>query len=187
MWSRPMITINLMPRLADQESSTRTTVNGQLGVGGAVLFLVLLGCWWWSTALLQERDDLVEQKNAKEQMLTTVGSGSRNDEIEEKRRVLRARSQLLAGNHAEKFLSVRVLDEISRSLDPLGLWLVALSIDEREVSIEGRALTRSAVSQFVKALEETSIFGEVKRLELRPQNMRAESLHQFVFIFTTES
>ena len=84
-------------------------------------------------------------------------------------------------------LPIVVFDEISKGLNPLGLWLEALTIERNEVSIQGFALTRRDVAKFIRNLETSSIFGALIRMETDSRHVHGEDIQQFTVQFTTES
>jgi type IV pilus assembly protein PilN len=72
-----------------------------------------------------------------------------------------------------------VLDYVSRSLEPLKLWLVRLSIKGNTVEVEGRALTNDDVVEFVNNLRRTDYFTNIDLQESRSALESQLSVYQF--------
>ncbi|MGB0910864.1 MAG: PilN domain-containing protein [Nitrospirales bacterium] len=84
-------------------------------------------------------------------------------------------------------MPIAVLDEVSSSLEPLELWLLTLSIDQPDVSIEGVALSSTDVSKFIGNLEDSSMFGQLIRMETHSRRIQGEGVQHFTLQFTTAS
>ncbi|GJL64655.1 MAG: hypothetical protein NPIRA04_33090 [Nitrospirales bacterium] len=123
-------------------------------------------------------------------MLSSMTVNTQNGEklLEAKGRQdrLMAHAQLLVKNSNQRNFPIFILDEISRGLEPLGLWLLALSIEGDDVSIEGNALSHKAVGEFIQRLEESTMFGRLVRMETQPHTIHEDHVMQkFSLQFTT--
>ena len=182
-----MITINLLPHHPRPTHRAGVMDVAQVAIGAGVLCLVIMTCLFWGVALFQERDALLQEKFSKEQELTRViKNNNKGQQLRAKQAMMISQTPYLPGSGG-KFLPVQVLDEISRSIDPLEVWLIGLSLDGPDVSIEGRALSRGDVTQFIRNLEEASIFGHLIRMETQPQKNNGRVLQQFSFQFALKS
>jgi type IV pilus assembly protein PilN len=72
-----------------------------------------------------------------------------------------------------------VLDYVSRSLEPLKLWLVRLSIKGNNVEVEGRAMTNDDVVEFVNSLRQTDYFSSILLRESRAGTEGKVNVYQF--------
>jgi len=183
-----MIKINLIPHGPRLQHQKQTMLWAQVGVAVGMVCLTLAGCWIWGSTLLQHRDDLIREKNSKEHELEVIVKENHEAEILKEQQNLLLESVHFPPRHRDdkKILPIAILDEISKSLEPLELWLVALSINQQDVSIEGQALSRKDVRQFIGILEENSIFGQLSRMETQPQHSRGKVIQQFSLQFTTQ-
>ncbi len=185
-----MITINLLPsRASRQQRKKRSKIRAQLVIGVGVMLLSATICWVWGVFLLQQRDDLQKEKNSIEHMLAAVVTNNQTDEsFRERQGQLRAYVEFLTRNDEEKYFSVFALDEISKSLEPLGVWLIALSVDQQDVVIEGKALSRKDIGRFIENIEESEVFGKLVKMETQLHGIiRGEVIRKFSLQFTTQT
>ena len=157
-----------------------------LGVGMVLLTVIL--CWTWRNALVHERNHMHELKISHERVLSSMMD--KKEKLQRMRDISdqhQARAQLLEPTVQQKLFPVMTLDEISRSLSPLDVWLTALSIDQQQVSIEGKSLSRTDIHKFVENLEQSAIFASLTRLHIQPlPSIETEGLQQFSFEFQAQ-
>ena len=95
-----------------------------------------------------------------------------------------ARASFLSEKWQQKLFPVIALDEVSRGIDSLDIWLTALSVDQKEVVIEGKAFSREGIDTFVDNLEQSSVFESLIKMQIQPlPSADAENMHQFIFHF----
>jgi len=186
-----MITINLLPRRPLPMRRESVDLYRPLVLGILAVLLSGTVCWGWGSSLLERRDLMRQKKNFKEQMLSSMIANTQNGEklleAQDRQGRLMAHAQFLAKNNKQRNLPILILDEISRSLESLDLWLLALSIEGNDVSIEGNALSHKAVGQFIQSLEESTMFGRLVRMETQPHTLHEDHVTQkFSLQFTTQ-
>ncbi len=183
-----MIKINLLPHCYRPQPERYSGVRMQLAIGVGVLSTCFLVSCVWAAALFQTRDVLLQEHTARGSELMRVLEGNHKEPNRKKIHdplITEVYSRMLQGD--QHSLPIVVFDEISKSLEPLELWLVALTIEHNEVSIEGLALSRGDIAKFIRNLETSSIFGELIRMETDSRHIHGEDIQQFTFQFTVES
>jgi type IV pilus assembly protein PilN len=158
-----MTRINLISQV--KEKPRRRAVAGIVGSGQKItvactLILALaalaIGWWFWSLRKEQARlaDDIVtaEQETARLQTLIVQVR-----QYEERKAQLQQRVTLIEQLRRGQSSPVHVLDAISRSVPDL-LWLTQLDQKGADVTIEGRCMTLTAVSDFVDSLGRSGWF-----------------------------
>lgn len=159
-----MIKINLLH--ADRSRAKKKTLaipTGQRLTIGCTLILVvtlaLIGWRYWS--LNRESARLDAEITAAQQETVRLHSVIQQvQQFEQRRAQLQERVGLIEKLRKEQTGPVHMLDQISRAL-PQMLWLTELKQTEKvagEVTIDGRCITLTALSDFVKNLEDSGYF-----------------------------
>lgn len=157
-------------------------IHVQLVWGIGVILLTLILCWAWRDTLMSERDHLRQIKKSQEQTLATMMA--KREEIGNSLNRHPARASFLSEKWQQKLFPVIALDEVSRGIDSLDIWLTALSVDQKEVVIEGKAFSREGIDTFVDNLEQSSVFESLIKMQIQPlPSADAENMHQFIFHF----
>lgn len=156
-----MIRINL---LATERRDTKAVSRGfQAGqkmtvVGSLILVLAVVGIGWRYWALGQqqaamERDMALARRE--EQRLSEILK--QVQEFELRRQQLEARVALIDELRKGQTAPVHMIDQISRAL-PEMTWLTSLRQDGYNVTVEGRCLTLTSLSDYVGNLEASRYF-----------------------------
>ncbi len=183
-----MIKINLLPHFSPSQSHGPLSLQIQVAIGIGVLCVSLIVCWIWGDFLFERRDLLVEEKQSKSRKLMALVEANRQGENLKKRQdLLLAKTHSLTVHNEQHAMPIAVLDKVSNSLEPLELWLLTLSIDQPDVSIEGLAVSSTDVSTFIGNLEDSSIFGKLIRMETHPRHLHGSAVQHFTIKFTTAS
>lgn len=155
-----MIRINLLAvdrervrRRAGLDLAQRVTILGSLILLMAAL---VIGWWWWT---LRQRVARLEQDIAAAQQETVrlqsvLGEVQR---LETRRAQFQQRVKLIEELRRGQGAAVRLLDQVSRSV-PDRLWLTELRQQDSSVTIQGRAISLTALSDFVANLESSGYF-----------------------------
>ena len=77
-----------------------------------------------------------------------------------------------------------LLDSISRSVNPLSLWLLRLELDETNVEIQGRGLRGRDIQSFVDSLERTTIWEKLLVIEMDKESYQGVPVYRFGLRFT---
>lgn len=153
-----MITINLLPVKASrrQDQVKREIVLSGLGLGALVL--VCTGVYVVVSAEVNElKAQNAELQKDIDNLKTIV---ARVDEIDELKKDLEKKLDVIAGLKAKKQGPVRMLDELSDAT-PEKLSLTSLRENNRRVDINGVAVSHEVISQFLSNLERSDWFEDV--------------------------
>jgi type IV pilus assembly protein PilN len=157
-----MIRINLLapgqPRAARSAATLRPGQKAGL-LCGLLLAGTALGLGWWAWSLSGESarlaDELVTAERETGRLQTLI---QQVEQFERQRQQLQQRVSLIEELRKDQAGPVRLLDEISRAL-PEMLWLTQMKQEAAgEVTIEGRCLALTALSDFVGNLEQSRYF-----------------------------
>ncbi|WP_447973028.1 PilN domain-containing protein [Nitrospira sp. Kam-Ns4a] len=175
-----MIRINLLPGPRAKAVRAQQDVRIQAASAAGLVVLVLGGCLVYSWALGSERDVLEkEEADKKEQVKVLQRKVKQVQDYERKRQQLEEKNKIIERLEKERGGPVLVLDHVSRSLEPLKLWLVRLSVKGKDVELEGKALTTNDIVEFVNNLRRTDYFSSVRLIESRAGFEGQVGLYQF--------
>ena len=156
-----MIRINL---LATERKAAKAAAPGfQAGqkitvIGSLILVLVAAGIGWRYWALGQQQATLernIEAATREEQRLATILKEVQ--EFEARKIRLEARVALIDELRKGQNAPVHMVDQISRAL-PEMTWLVAMQQNGFDITLQGRCLTLTSLSDFVGNLEASRYF-----------------------------
>ncbi|MCX6544170.1 MAG: PilN domain-containing protein [Acidobacteria bacterium] len=159
-----MIHINLLS--PDHERPKRRTAISSFDASGQkvtvactlILALAGVGVAWWYWSLQQESnrlaDMLVSAQQESERLRTNI---LQVQKFEEQRAQLQQRVTLIEQLRRGQSGPVHMLDQISRSL-PEQLWLTQLDQKGADLTIEGRCVALTSLSDFVGNLERSGWF-----------------------------
>lgn len=155
-----MIRINLLAVERERAKRRAGLQAGQkVTIGCSLILLVTavgLGWWFWS---LREEAARIEQEIVAAQQ-ETARLRSVLDEVqrfEQQRTQLQQRVALIEELRKGQSAPVRLLDEVSRSL-PDRLWLTEFRQEGADLTLDGRATSLTALSDFVANLEASRYF-----------------------------
>ncbi len=74
---------------------------------------------------------------------------------------------------------VNILESISKSLDPLDLWLVTMQLEKGHLELTGIAGSREEILRFSKNIDDQLLFKEVAISETRAELIVDETLYSF--------
>ncbi len=175
-----MIRINLLPGPRAKAVRAQQDVRIQAAGAAGLVVLVLAGCLLYSWTLASEREVLEkEEADKKEQVKVLQRKVKPVQDFERKKAQLENMNRILEGLEKERGGPVLVLDHVSRSLEPLKLWLVRLSVKGKDVEVEGKALTTNDIVEFVNNLRRTDYFSSVRLIESRAGLEGQVGLYQF--------
>lgn len=151
--------------------------------GLALIVLSILGIW--SVSVHRQYNILLNEKNVMRRELAGLKQQSQQTEKLEKTHAdLLARIRLLENRPERKFWPVRLMDLISRSLNPLSLWLLHVLMDGRKVEIEGRGLKSEEIQKFVNTLEQSAVWENLEAIEMQKESYEDLPVYHFNLRFT---
>ena len=156
-----MIRINL---LATERRQAKAAPRGLLlaqkmtVIGSLILVLAALGIGWRYWALGQEAATIERQlADARREEQRLAGILKQVQEFEARREVLQQRASLIDELRKGQAAPVHIVDQISRAL-PEMTWLTELRQDGYDVTMQGRCLSLTSLSDFVGNLEASRYF-----------------------------
>jgi type IV pilus assembly protein PilN len=157
-----MIRINL---LAVERERTKRRPGGGVSLAqrvtlvcSLILVVTTAGLGWWFWSLRQQSARLDTDILAAEQEIARLRSVlTQVQTFETQRAQLRQRVELIEELRKGQTGPVHMLDQISKSL-PDGLWLTQISQEKGVLTIEGRTMVLTALSDFVANLESSGYF-----------------------------
>ena len=168
-----MIRINLLATERDRNKRrTATATTGPQATQQRItllcsLILVLtglgIGWWYWSLKVQSDRieEDIVTSQKETARLRTLIQQVQTNDA---RRAQLQERVGLIEELRKGREGAVRMLDEISRSLPDM-LWLTEIKQQGADLTITGRCLSLTALSDFVDNLKLGGYFKPVEILD----------------------
>lgn len=172
-----MIRINLLPAERARASRRSSALQvGQKVTLACSLILVVAGLgvlwWWWALDRSSARlnGELLAAQRETTRLRTLI---SQVEKFEKQKQQLQQRVALIEELRKGQGAPVRILDEISRAL-PEMLWLTELKQDAGgDLTIDGRCVTLTALSDFVGNLERSGFFR--KPVEILDSQVEAAS------------
>lgn len=150
----------------------------------AVLLVTLMGCWMYVSALQSEREAKEQEKQDKDKQVAVLKEKVKQvQDFEQKKRVLEDKNRTIDQLEKARSGPVKVLDQVSRSLDPLKLWLLKLNLNNGSVEVEGRALTNDDIVEFVNNLRRTEAFTGIQLVESRATTENKINFYSFKLKF----
>lgn len=179
-----MIRINLLA--VDRERAKRRAKFqiGQKVTVGCSLILVAAGLsvGWWYWSLRSASQDLDQRiVDARQETVRLQSLIQQAQQFEARRAQLQQRVALIEELRKGQTGPVHMLDEISRSL-PDAMWLTELRQTGADVTIDGRCLSLTALSDFVGSLEASTYFEqpvEIVDSQIEPSTPSSAELIRF--------
>jgi type IV pilus assembly protein PilN len=180
-----MIRINLLE--TDRRSAKAAAPGMQAGqkmmvIGSLVLVLTAVGVGWRYWALGQQKAEIarnIDAANREEARLQEIIR--QVQEFENRRKTLEARVALIDELRKGQSAPVHMLDQISKSLPDM-TWLVSITQDGYTLTIQGRCLTLTSLSDFIGNLEASRYFirpVEIVESSVAPASTGGPELIQF--------
>ena len=147
-----------------------------------ILVVTTAGLGWWFWSLRQESTQLdadivaAQQESARLQSLLIEVQ-----QFEAQRTTLQQRVALIEQLRRGQSVPVQLLDHVSKSVPDM-LWLVLMTQDTEQVTIEGRSTTLIALSDFVGNLGSSDLLRkpiEIVESQVQPASTNAPELVSF--------
>ena len=163
-----MIKINLLPVPKARKVKKQAELRSQLIL--IVLALVMMGIffsytWFDLNKRLQQLQKTKIEATAKLDAVKKKVETVQN--FEENKKILEEKNAIIEQLKKKQAGPIRVLDEISKNLEPLKLWLTGLSLEGNRVNLDGKAITNSEIVEFISNLKESPVFSGVALIESR--------------------
>ncbi len=171
-----MIRINLLHGTRPRKVSGQLDVRVEAAVAVALLVGVIGGCWYYSDSLSLQ---IAEKEKRKAEQATQIAALKKEvkkvEDFEKKKKQLEAKSKVIDELEQNRVGPVKVLDRISKSLDPLKLWLTSLKVKGKNIELNGNALSNDDVVGFVNNLRRGGEFKNINLGEIRSSSKSKSS------------
>ncbi len=165
-----MIKINLIgdaqPKKAKKASSSSGAKLPALGgnrnilLGGVLaVTLIAVGGWWYMVNGEMARWEK-KHADADAELARLKPIRDKADRYEDRKELLERKISLITDLKKQQDVPVHILDQVSRNL-PEFLWLSSMNAESNKISIQGKATTYNAVSNFFKNLSGSGYFADV--------------------------
>ena len=175
-----MIAINLLKDSIDDARQLRRRRLGECVLGLCSLGVVCLGlAFIWIDAnqrIHLLREDLTAKQG---QMASQARFESDVKALVEQKEDLMEGVSRLEDIQRLRMQSAYILETVSRSLDPLDLWLVTMQLDKGRLVLDGLAGSREEIFKFWNNLESHPLFKDVIISETRAELIAEEPLYSF--------
>ncbi len=164
-----MIKINLLPvkRAAQKAKVPVDEAMFQLWVGLGIMLVFVGACGYRWQMLV---DEVALQSQLKESKMKELESLKKKvqevEDYEKNKQLLEDKNRIIEQLRKNQGGPVRLLDYLSQSLDPLKIWLINVEGD-KEVTLNGKALTNDDIVEFVRNLQKSGYFTGVMLEESR--------------------
>jgi type IV pilus assembly protein PilN len=156
-----MIRINLLAVERERTKRPRATIPAaqRVTIGASLILLAtVLGIGWWFWSLRRESaaiDEAITQAENETQKLRSVLG--QVQKFEARKAQLQQRVTLIEQLRRGQTAPVHILDEVSKSV-PDRLWLTSMVQQGKELTIDGRTTSLTALSDFVANMEGSAWF-----------------------------
>jgi type IV pilus assembly protein PilN len=155
-----MIRINL---LASERRSAKAATGFQAGqkmmvIGSLILVLTAVGVGWRFWALGQQKSEVARQiELSKREEARLQEILKQVEEFQNRRKMLEARVALIDELRKGQTAPVHMIDQVSRALPDM-TWLTSIQQSSYTLTLQGRCLTLTSLSDFIGNLEASRYF-----------------------------
>ena len=155
-----MIRINL---LATERRSAKAATGFQAGqkmmvIGSLILVLTAVGVGWRFWALGQQKSEVARQiEISKREEARLQEILKQVEEFQNRRKMLEARVALIDELRKGQTAPVHMIDQVSRALPDM-TWLTSIQQSSYTLTLQGRCLTLTSLSDFIGNLESSRYF-----------------------------
>lgn len=154
-----MLQINLLPV---RQLKKRAKAQQQLGMM-ALLFLVTLlllaGLWIWQNGIISDLE--ADQARLEQEKKDIAPFLAELKTLKKKKAELQRKAAIINQLHNDSPLTVRILDEVARTLDNQRMWLTSLEQSNNTLTLAGVALDNQTIAQFMDNLTASEFVTDV--------------------------
>ncbi len=175
-----MIHINLLAGPRGHKAKGQADV--QLEAIAAVVCMVLTigGSLFYSNLLAGDIEARkLDMQEKKTQIAELTKQVKKVTDFEKRKKQLEAKTRVIEQLEKRRGGPVRILDSVSRSLEPLKLWIENLTLKKKRVTIRGVALTNDDVIGFVNSLRRGGVFQNINLKEIRSKKQSKVKILRF--------
>ncbi|MGH7260791.1 MAG: PilN domain-containing protein, partial [Nitrospiraceae bacterium] len=145
-----------------------------------VVLLAVLSCFYYAGVLDEEIEAKQRTKQEKEKQIAALQEQVKQvEDFERRKKQLEDKGRIIDQLEKVRGGPVHAMDYISQSLEPLKLWLGQLTIKEKQVDIEGKAISQDDIVEFINNLRRTEHFVNIRLVESRASTEGKTTVYQF--------
>jgi type IV pilus assembly protein PilN len=173
-----MLRINLLPirQLKKRAKARNQIISAIVALCCLLLLLGLFGIWQKGkiNAIQAQIAELTKQKDAFAPILADIAK------IKKQKEELERKTAVINKLRSESSLTVRVLDEVAKSVDNSRLWLDSLDQSGATLNLTGVALDNETVAQFMDRLKTSPFVVDVNLTSSSLKIVSGKNLKSFV-------
>jgi type IV pilus assembly protein PilN len=175
-----MIRINLLPEPRTKGTKKQWDVRIEAAGAAVAIVLVVFACFYYAGILDEQIEAKQRTKQDKEKQIAVLKEQVKQvEDFEKKKKQLEDKGRIIDELEKKRGGPVRALDYISQSLEPLKLWLVRLDMKEKQIDIEGKAMSQDDIVEFINNLRRTEYFVNIRLTESRAVAEGKTTAYQF--------
>jgi type IV pilus assembly protein PilN len=163
-----MIKINLLAVPKARKAKKQMEIQGELILAGVLVGFVFAACIYYWYVLDSRISRLQGDKSRATAELTALKEKVKEVEnYESNKKGLEEKNRIIEQLKKNQGAPVHLLDEISRSMDPLKIWLANIQVQDTRIDIDGKAVTNADIVEFINHLKGAKIFTDIQLIESR--------------------
>jgi type IV pilus assembly protein PilN len=175
-----MIRINLLPEPRTKGVKKQWDVRIEAAGALVAILFVVLGCFYYAGVLDEEIEAKQRTKQDKEKQIAALQQQVKQvEDFEKKKKQLEDKGRIIDQLEKSRGGPVRTMDYVSQSLEPLKLWLTRFDITEKQVDMDGKAMSQDDIVEFINNLRRTEHFASIRLIESRAGAEGKSTAYQF--------
>jgi type IV pilus assembly protein PilN len=163
-----MIKINLLSIPKARKVKKQMEIQYELILAGVLIGIVVVACTYFWYLMNSRIDRLKNEKTKANAELTVLKEKVKEVEnYESNKKVLEEKNKIIEQLKKNQGAPVHLLDELSKSMEPLKIWLTTVKEEGQQVEVDGKAVTNADIVQFINNLKNTKFFGDIQLIESR--------------------
>jgi len=163
-----MIKINLLSIPKARKAKKQMEIQYELILAGVLIGIVVVACTYFWYLMNSRIDRLRNEKTKANAELTVLKEKVKEVEnYESNKKVLEEKNRIIEQLKKNQGAPVRLLDELSKSMEPLKIWLTTVKEEDSHVEVDGKAVTNADIVQFINNLKNTKFFSDIQLIESR--------------------
>lgn len=174
-----MVKINL---LGEQKDRSASYLVHAVGIFSTIIIFVI-GGGWVSASLLADKSEIEFESTTKESQLAKLKQKTKKvEDLEQKKKLLGDKLDVIAKLKLKKQGPVRILSEIAERI-PEKAWLTSVVQKDETVELSGVGLDGQVVSDFVAKMRESKLVSDADNVKTEQIIQDGIKLQQFSFPF----
>jgi len=163
-----MIRINLLPEPRTKGAKKQWDVRIEAAGAFVAIGLVVIACFWYAGILDEEIQAKQVTKQQKEKQIAALKEQVKQvEDFEKRKKQLEDKGRIIDQLEKSRGGPVRTMDYLSQSLEPLKLWLARLDIKDKQIDMDGKAVSQDDIVEFINNLRRTEHFTNIRLVESR--------------------